>query len=242
MHSQYQPRTYRSNTSSDGLVSFRVVIEETDVFISADVDLTKQANDIMSRLRGDIKKFIYSNPEHAKSLAPIPMDKSYPDIVKDMIDASNACQVGPMAAVAGAVAEAIGKSLLRASSQIIVENGGDIFISSNRKRMIGVYAGDKSKFSDKLVIQINPEDMPCGVCTSSAVVGHSLSFGCADAVVTVSPSCALADACATALCNRVKVESDIDSVIEYGRSIKGITGILIAIKGSLGVWGNLKLV
>ncbi len=218
------------------------MVEETDVFISADVDLTEQANDIITSLRADIKKFIYSNPKSAKSLTPIPADKSYPDIIKTMVDASNTCQVGPMAAVAGAMAEAIGKCLLRASTQIIIENGGDIFISSNQKRMIGVYTGDKSKFSDKLVIQIDPENTPCGICTSSAVVGHSLSFGCADAVVAISPSCALADACATALCNRVKTKSDIGSVIEYGRRIKGITGILIAIKGRLGVWGNLKLV
>jgi uncharacterized protein len=242
VHSQYQPRIYRSNTSSDGLVSFRVVLEETDVFISADADLTERANNIIISLRADIKKFIYSNPESAKSLAPISKDENYPDIIKTMIDASNACQVGPMAAVAGAVAEAIGKDLLQASTQIIVENGGDIFISSNQKRIIGVYTGDESKFKDKLAIQIDPENMPCGICTSSAVVGHSLSFGCADAVVAISPSCALADACATTLCNRVKTVNDIDSAIGYGRRIKNITGILIAIKGRLGVWGNLKLI
>ena len=242
MYSQYQPRTYRSDTISDGLVSFRSSFEETDVFICADSNLSQRASDIIRRLRSDIKKYIRNNPEFYKSLKPVLQDNKAPVIVRNMIGASKVCSVGPMAAVAGAVAEAIGRELLRYSSQIIVENGGDIFIFSKIKRIVGIYAGEASAFQDKLAIQIGPEDTPCGVCTSSATVGHSLSFGKADAVVVLSPSVSIADACATALCNKVQTESDIDRVIEYGKSIKGITGILIIIKDKLGVWGNIKLI
>ena len=242
MHSKYQPRTYRNNTISDGLVSFRVACEETDVFISADSNLSKKANDIIISLRLDIKKYIRDNPEFYKSLNPVSQNNNAPAIVRNMIGASKVCGVGPMAAVAGAVAEAIGTQLLRYSSQVIVENGGDIFMSSKIKRIVGVYAGEASVFRDKLAIQIGPEDMPCGVCTSSATVGHSLSFGKADAVVVLSPSASIADACATALCNKVKTEFDIDRVIEYGKSMEGIIGILIIIKDKLGVWGNMKLI
>jgi len=242
VHSKYQPRTYRNNTISDGLVSFRAAYEETDVFICADSNLSKKANDIIISLRLDIKKYIRDNPEFYKSLNPVSQNNNAPAIVRNMIGASKVCGVGPMAAVAGAVAEAIGRQLLRYSSQVIVENGGDIFMSSKIKRVVGVYAGEASVFRDKLAIQIGPEDMPCGVCTSSATVGHSLSFGKADAVVVLSPSASIADACATALCNKVKTEFDIDRVIEYGKSIEGIIGILIIIKDKLGVWGNVKLI
>jgi len=242
VHSKYQPRTYRNNTISDGLVSFRVAYEETDVLICADSNLSKKANDIIVSLRLDIKKYIRDNPEFYKSLNPVSQNNNVPAIVRNMIGASKVCGVGPMAAVAGAVAEAIGRQLLRHSSQVIVENGGDIFMSSKTKRIVGVYAGEASAFRDKLAIQIGPEDMPCGVCTSSATVGHSLSFGKADAVVVLSPSASIADACATALCNKVKTEFDIDRVIEYGKSIEGIIGILIIIRDKLGVWGNMKLI
>jgi len=242
VYSQYQPRIYRNNTVSDDLVSFRVAFEETDVFICTDSNLSREAGDIIRRLRSDIKKYIRDNPKFYKSLKPVSEDSKAPDIVRTMIGVSKMCSVGPMAAVAGAMAEAIGRQLLQHSSQVIVENGGDIFISSKIKRTIGIYAGEASAFRDKLAIQVAPEDTPCGVCTSSATVGHSLSFGKADAVVVLSPSASIADACATALCNKVKTESDIDRVIEHGKSIKDITGILIIIKNKLGVWGNMKLI
>jgi uncharacterized protein len=242
LHNQYQPRTYRNNIASDNLVGFRVVVEETDVFICADSDLSEYAGDIIVSLRSDIKRHISLNPEFKKLLTPISEDNNTSDIIKDMVYASRVCNVGPMAAVAGAIAEFTGRGLLRYSSEIIVENGGDIFLSSKIKRVINVYAGKMSAFKDMLAIEIDCKDTPCGICTSSATVGHSLSFGKADAVVVLSPSASIADACATALCNMTKKDSDIDGVIEYGRSIKGITGILIAVKDKLGIWGNVKLV
>ncbi|MDD5504366.1 MAG: UPF0280 family protein [Candidatus Omnitrophica bacterium] len=240
-YNQYQPRIYRNRIASDDLVNFRVAIDETDVFISACQDLSEEAVDIIIGLRSDIKKYIQANNIFATSLKPVLCGKDAPAVIKNMVKASWHCGVGPMASVAGAVAETAGKRLLRLSCQVIVENGGDIFMLSSKSRTIGIYAGPASAFKDKLVIRIEPEDTPCGICTSSATVGHSLSFGKADAVVVVSPSASLADACATALCNKVKSEKDIGSVIRYGKSLKGITGILIVINDKLGAWGNIRL-
>jgi ApbE superfamily uncharacterized protein (UPF0280 family) len=237
----YQPRTYRSYTRSDDLVSFRVVVAETDLFISSEKDLSIEAEGYVRSLRKDIEAYINTNPEFQRTLSPIDIKKDAPFIVKDMAESAKAADVGPMAAVAGAIADQIGRQLLRYSPQVIVENGGDIFISSKRPRRVGIYAG-RSKFSEKVAVEVMPEQTPCGICTSSGTIGHSLSFGNADAAIILSPSASLADAFATAVCNRVKTKDDIDKVITYGRAISGVTGIIIIIGDNLGVWGNIKLV
>jgi len=237
----YEPRTYRGYTKSDDLVSFRVTVLETDLFISADKDLSKEAVDCVRMLRGDLETYIARHPEFKISLRPLPVDIIAPLIVRDMADAAEKACVGPMAAVAGAIAQGIGEELLKFSTQVIVENGGDIFISSKKPRIIGIYAGE-SKFSEKINLEIAAQDTPCGVCTSSGTVGHSLSFGSADAAVIMSESASLADAAATAICNRVHCKDDIDSAISYGRAIKGINGILIIAGDVFGAWGKIKLV
>jgi uncharacterized protein len=242
LHNTYQPRTYRGHVIADNLACFQVIVEETDVLILSDSDFSKQARCIIKELRLILKNYINKNPKFARSLTPVSDDRKCPDIIRDMIHASRKCMVGPMASVAGAMSEAVGKELLKYSSQVIVENGGDIFMSSNQKRIVGVYTGEDSKFNNKLAIQINPKDMPCGICTSSATIGHSLSFGNADAAVVISDSCSLADACATCLCNMVKTKDDIAKAINFGKSIKGINGILVVMKDRLGAWGNISLV
>ena len=107
-----------------------------------------------------------------------------PGIVKAMAVAAQKASVGPMAAVAGAIAEFVGKDLLKFSEQVIVENGGDIFIRTDRKRTLGIYAGEDSPFTGKLAIEVDPCESGMGICTSSGTVSHSLSFGNADKVKT----------------------------------------------------------
>ena len=131
-----------------------------------------------------------------------------------------------MAAVAGAIAEAVGEALLPASPELIIENGGDIFLASSRPRRVGLYAG-RSPFSGRLGLRIDPTLTPLGICTSSGTVGHALSFGEADAVVVLSPDAALADAVATAAGNLVKSKDHIPRAIEFAAGIEGIIGILI---------------
>ena len=113
-----------------------------------------------------------------------------------------------MASVAGAMAEAFQETSLESSTEVIVENGGDIYLATSRERVIGIYAGT-SPLSIKLGIAISPEDSPLGICTSSGTVGPSLSFGKADAVCVLSKSAALADAAATAVGNVVRVRRRI---------------------------------
>jgi len=163
-----------------------------------------------------------------------------PAIVKDMAEAARLAGVGPMAAVAGAIAQAVGNDLLAYTREIIVENGGDIYMKLLSTRLIGVYAGD-SPLSGNIALEIEPDETPLGVCTSSGTVGHSLSFGTADAVVVLSPSTALADAAATAIGNRVKTIADIDSAIESAYDIEGVVGVLVIKDDKMGLWGRVKI-
>jgi ApbE superfamily uncharacterized protein (UPF0280 family) len=157
-----------------------------------------------------------------------------------MMEAGQKAGVGPMAAVAGAVAEYVGRELLDFSPEIIVENGGDIFLSIDRPRTVGIYAGG-SPLTGKLGLEISPRDTPLGVCTSSGTVGHSLSFGKADAVVVLAASVSLADAAATAVGNRVINPDDVQSAIDFAGRIEGLKGLVIIIGKNVGAWGDVKL-
>ena len=150
--------------------------------------------------------------------------------------------IGPMAAVAGLFSEKVGKVLLKKTDEVIVENGGDIFIKTKKDPIIGIYAGDNSPFTGKLAIKISSKSTPCGICTSAGTVGPSLSKGTADAVIVLSPETTLADAAATALGNMVQSKTDIDKTINYGKKIDNITGLVIIKDDKIGVWGELEIV
>jgi len=236
----YQPRIYRHWIESKNLVTFNVTEKETDLYIRASSDLQRKAHRLILKYRQQIEQYIEKNPEFQTSLKPLSITTSAPHIVLDMLEAGQKANVGPMAVVAGAIAEFVGRELLKFSPEIIVENGGDIFLKITRKRVVGIYAGD-SPLTGKLGLEIAPSETPLGVCTSSGTVGHSLSFGKADAVVTVAGSATLADAAATAICNQVKKPDDISSAIELGLKIAGLKGIVIIIGNAIGVWGDVKL-
>jgi uncharacterized protein len=236
----YQPRTYRHWVDSQDLVSFTATVNETDLFVRAASNLQRKTLKLIEKYRGQLERYIERDPEFLTSLKPLPVPPKAPAIVKSMILACNQVGVGPMASVAGAISEYVGRELLEFSPEIIVENGGDIFLKISRKRTVGIYAGD-SPLTGKIGLEIAPQDTPLGICTSSGTVGHSLSFGKADAVVTLAGSATLADAAATAIGNQVSRPEDFDSAIEYGKTIDGLRGIVLIIGKSVGAWGNIKL-
>ena len=176
-----------------------------------------------------------------KTLKPWQINGPAPIIVRDMVNAGNKAGVGPMAAVAGAIAEYVGLDLLSSSDEVVVENGGDIFLKTNEPVKIGIFAG-KSPLSLRIGFRIDSVKKPAAVCTSSGTVGHSLSLGNADAVCVLSESCPLADAAATSIGNHVKSKSDIQKAIHIGKNISGINGIAIIMGDEIGLWGNLELI
>jgi len=236
----YQPRTYRHWVRSQDLVAVNVVVEETDLHIRAVTDLHRKALKSALKHRGAIKKYIQQHPSFLTSLEPLTTDDDAPRIIKSMLESARKVGVGPMAAVAGAIAEFVGYDLLAFSPEIIVENGGDIFLKSTGTRQAGIYAGS-SPLSGKIGLEINGTDTPLGICTSSGTVGHSLSHGKADAVVVLSQSAILADAAATAIGNIVTDSDTITSGIEFARSITELTGVIIIKDTNIGIWGEVKL-
>jgi len=236
----YKERTYRNSVKTDDLVNFEVIVKETDLLIRAERDLSKEARESILKYRNQLETYIVVHPEFIKSLVPLDEDSHAPGIVREMIQTSALCHVGPMAAVAGAIAEFVSRDLLKVSKQVIVENGGDIYLATSRERVIGIYAGT-SPLSMKVGITISPEDSPLGICTSSGTVGPSLSFGRADAVCVLSKSAALADAAATAVGNQVREKKDIEQGLEIGKGIEGVLGTLVIVEDRMGAWGKVKL-
>ncbi|APV44110.1 hypothetical protein Dform_00756 [Dehalogenimonas formicexedens] len=236
----YQPRTYRKCHESADLVSFTVSVKETNLFISAKSDLERKARKLVLKYRSILEKYVDGHPTFLTSLKPVEVEADAPLIIRDMAAAAGKAGVGPMASVAGAVAEYVGEELSKYSPDVIIENGGDIYLRSTQERLIGIYAG-LSPLSGKLGIQIAPNDYPCGVCTSSGTVGHSLSFGKADAVTIIAPSATLADAVATACANIVQTAADIEKGLELASEVDGVTGAIIIVGDRVGVQGTVRL-
>ena len=237
---RFAERTYRNKIIRDSLTSYQVKVRETDLYISSDVDLKQAALQSVQKYRGHLESYIKIHPDFLTSLTPIDQDHLAPDIVRDMLRVSSMAGVGPMASVAGAVAEYVGRDLLPQTLNVIVENGGDIFLKTLNEITVGIFAGD-SPLSEKIALRVRPSETPLGICTSSATVGPSLSLGRADAVCVKSRSASLADAVATAVRNVCKSKSDIRKALALGSGIAGVLGILIIMGGELGAWGEMEL-
>ncbi len=236
----YQPRTYRHWVKDKDLVSFNVTVKETDLYIRAQTNLKRKALKLVLKYRDMLERYIERHPSFLTSLEPVGIGDDAPHMVTEMAESARKVGIGPMAAVAGAIAEFVGSQLLDSSPEIIVENGGDIYLRSLDKRLIGIYAG-KSPLTGKIGLEINGQDTPMGICTSSGTVGHSLSYGKADAVIALSKSTALADAAATAIGNMIIQPEDIPSGIEFAQGIDGLKGVIIIQGDKMGLWGEVKI-
>ncbi len=220
------------------LLAFRVVYRETDLAILAERDLSLEGLRVVREIRRPLEIYLREHPEFLTALKPLPVDPKAPEIVKRMLAAGRTARVGPMAAVAGAIAEAVGRRFLTEglTSQIVVENGGDVFLALKRSATVALFAGDSS-LSGRLGLKISADLMPCGVCTSSGKIGHSLSFGRAEAVCVIARDTALADAAATALANLVKGRKSLKRVLALAEEIPGLLGVVVIAGGEIGAYG-----
>jgi hypothetical protein len=239
-------RTYRRRFQQDDLVYFQVVVRETDLFVGIRRDrrtpeLAERVERYVRELRQELEAYIAGDPGFLRAMAPHRAGPAAPRIALDMAAAAAQTGVGPMAAVAGAFAEHIGRALIRHSRDVIVENGGDLFIKSARRRTVGIFAGT-SPFSDRLALEISPQMTPLGMCTSSGTLGHSHSYGKADAVTILARTATLADAVATAAANRVQVPENLAEAVDFALSIAGVSGALAVMGDQLAVRGLIKLV
>lgn len=240
----YQERIYRQQMKAGDLDYFQVVELETDLCIGIEgqavsPDLEKIVLAEVIKQRQAIIDYEERYPGFIYSLSPINDNHKSSPIIKDMIKAGLMTGIGPMGAVAGAMVKQVGQLLKVFSDEIIIENGGDIFIQSTKTRRISLYT--HNQYFKNLGLKIKPTQGPLGICTSSGIIGHALSFGKADSVTVISENPALADAAATALGNRIVQAKDIDSGLEWIKTIPGIQGALVMIEDQLGAWGKIEL-
>ncbi len=238
----YQERTYRRLMRKSKLVSFEARVEETDLHVQATRNLKGLTLPLVRKYREDIKRYGGEYPMFLRALTPLEVAEDAPAIVQRMADDARVFGVGPMAAVAGAIAEFVGRDLSGDSKEVVVENGGDIFYVSESPLRFSVFAGDDSPFSRNLVFETPCSATGRGVCTSSGTVGHSLSFGNSAAAVVIARSASLADAAATAIGNMLKSPLDIELVLAREKEAGRVDGLVLVVGKSIGLWGGVMLV
>ena len=219
------------------LKTFDVKVYESDLRVFSDINVKENIFINVCRYRKIIENYVVSNPVFLSSHEPLACDANAPGIIRHMQKASSTAGVGPMAGVAGAVAYYA--SLGVKCRELIIENGGDIYIKSAENRTVKIHTINKY-FSDKIKILVQSGEW--GVCTSSGTLGHSFSYGKADAATIIAHDPVLADCVATAACNMVKREENIHRAIEFSMSIEGVEGVVIIIGGKIGIKGKIKLV
>jgi uncharacterized protein len=194
-----------------------------------------------AELRNELRDHINKQIEFQTSYSPVERLDSAPKIAKLMYLASERTGTGPFAAVAGAIAHTTGMELLNYTDEIIIENGGDIWMSLIKPAVVQILS-DNEKFDGKTCLMVSPEETPCGICTSSGKVGPSFSFGKTDSTTIIGKCAATADAAATLVGNIVKSEDDISKALDYAANIETITGAIIIIKNKMGIQGSVNLV
>lgn len=210
---------------------------------SDDEEAIRSAIENALKNRKQIEQFISKVPEFETSLSPLNLNrKEKPIIVRLMLKAGEIAGTGPFASVAGSISQLSAEAGNRSgASNILVDNGGDIALRGDKSFRVGIYAGD-STVSGKLVLLIKPSELPMGICTSSSSVGHSMSFGQADAVVISAEEASVADAVATEVGNKVKgdeVESSVKRGLDRADDIPEIKGCLIIREDHVGTVGEL---
>lgn len=221
------------------IINIRIQNKETIARITADESFIPIAECEIANRREEIEHFIAENPEFQATLDPYFVSSDAPPIIREMAKASAKAGVGPMASVAGAIAKYVLSAMQSAGcTHAIVDNGGDIALLNSRTIVIGIYTGAAAVRD--IGLKIPPRDRMLGICTSSGVIGHSLSFGKSHASVTIADDPVLADAAATALGNRIlskdthKIKLAMNEILSFG-----ITGCLVIVDDTIGFAGEI---
>lgn len=227
----------------------RFQLKETIVTITSEKEYLPAAKDAIRSCRSDLEEFIRKDPFFAVTLdkyqpcQPAHPDASdIPEIAWRMAAAANRLDIGPMSAVAGTIASMAVEAMIEAgATYAIVDNGGDIALINDETVIVGIYAGE-SGTNVSIGLEIEPRDSIIGICTSSGRIGHSISFGDADAVTVLSDDVSLADAAATAVGNAVNGAASIKDAFSIVGGVESITGGLIIAGGQIGIYGSVPIV
>ena len=242
-----EQRTYRNQFSQQRFQSFTVNYKETDLWIGVDPEsfreeMKKVAHSKVMQLRSAMETYLVEDPIFGKTYEPHRVEQNAPEIVRLMAEAANRAGVGPMASVAGAFSEMVGFHLMQQFDiqELVVENGGDIFLKINQDLLMSVYAGN-SPLSEKIGIEIPAYLSPLGVCTSAGTVGPSVSLGKTDATMIICRNTALADAFATGFGNLVQVPDDVQRVTQQTEQFPEILSAVIICRDKIGIRGQFEM-
>jgi ApbE superfamily uncharacterized protein (UPF0280 family) len=240
----YEERNYRQSFGLD-LEMHCLAVKETDLAICVpsgmwDDHLERRVIAVINHMREGLENYILSDPQFLCTHEPYTPRPFAPPIAMAMAAAAAKAGVGPMAAVAGAFSQVVGQLLEPICGEVVVENGGDIYLAGCKERLIGIFAGS-SPFSDKVALKISGRQLPLGICTSSGTVGPSFSYGVADAAVILSADTLLADAVATGSANLVQSKADVAKAVEFAMGIVGITGALVIKDDAIAAAGAVEL-
>ncbi len=248
MTERYVEREYRRRFRGDRWVHFTVKCRETDLCIGIDraswrEEMAVWAGRFVEELRAEMDAWIAGHPEYAGALLPQEATEDAPEIFHEMAAAARRSGIGPMSAVAGAVARRTGEALKECFGvrEVMVENGGDIYADLQEDADIAVFAG-ASPLSERVGLRIRAEESPVGICTSSGTVGPSLSFGKADAVMIVCRDAALADTYATAFANEIQSADDIPACMERMKQKEDILAAIAIKEDKIGISGIFELI
>ena len=213
--------------------------ESQCTIISDNPTAIEAAKSSICRSRQELEAYVQANPKFLYTLTPLPVPQK-PLVAQLMAEAAQKAGVGPMAAVAGAIADLAVADMKRVGCEVaVVENGGEIAADSNQPVDVAVAAGEEPlsrRFGFRLT------EFPIGVATSSGRFSHALSFGDAEAATVFCKTAALAGAVATAVGNVVKGEdakAGIHAGLEKGLSIEGVEGVFILYKDQVGTAGKI---
>jgi ApbE superfamily uncharacterized protein (UPF0280 family) len=207
---------------------FRICCEQFDAV----------THEIISQ-RHALEAYLRIHPEFQQSLTPVELLPAAPEVAHRMARAAQLVGVGPMASVAGAMAQCAAQAGLKAgASEVIIENGGDIYLQTEGPVVIGLAPGT-TELTRQLAFSLQPSDTPISICSSSGRMGHSMSLGQCDLATVVAADAALADAAATQAANLIKTEHDVNPTLECIVAIQGIHGILIVKNDRVGLAGQL---
>ena len=244
---EYRERSYRSRFSDDERRWFCVKFLESDLWIGVDngsysASMEADAYAMLVDLRRSMDAYLLMDPRYRAALTPYDAGVEAPVILKEMSKVSHKTGIGPMSAVAGAVALRVAdyiKSVFGVK-EVVVENGGDIYAHFHSDMDIAVFAG-QSPLSEKVGLHIPATAFPLGICTSSGTVGPSLSLGQADAVMIVCRDVLLADSFATAMANRIRSALDLQPLMDRIADIPEILGAIAIKDDRMAVCGTFEL-
>ena len=235
----YLARSYRR--LFEDKFNYTVTYKAADIYFCSSRPLEKdKLKERLFAYYTQIEEYIAAHPLFLSSLSPLDFDDNAPAIIKTMLSAGKKAGIGPFSAVAGAVALYIGKELFKPKEELVIENGGDVFLATANPKRVLLQLGRASKIK-QVEIVIPPRKENFGMGSSSAKIGHSLNFGSADLVTVIAKNSAYADSFATAFSNQIKNKKDLEEISAFARREEDIYGFVAVLGNSVACWGDIEI-